>query len=163
MLFRSSSRSSGSQAHIPEMYRPLLGARVFHTARFLSSLNALGDDLPRRWLVIGSGQSASESILELLGRRRDILVHSIHRSGGFRLTQLGQFPNQVFSPEHVDYFHRLSADARRQFLAWSRSTNYAGIDPDESVKLFSIVYEDALKGRQRLAVDRKSTRLNSSH
>ncbi|EGH17717.1 GTPase CgtA, partial [Pseudomonas savastanoi pv. glycinea str. race 4] len=60
-----------------------------------------------RWLVLGSGQSASESVLELVSRDHAIEVHSVHRSAGFKLTQLGQFPNRVFAPDHVDYFHSL--------------------------------------------------------
>ncbi|MDG6404501.1 hypothetical protein QCD79_31455, partial [Pseudomonas quasicaspiana] len=43
------------------------------------------------WLVVGSGQSASESVLELIARERDILLHSVHRSAGFKLPELGQF------------------------------------------------------------------------
>ncbi|KPC23664.1 Lysine N6-hydroxylase/L-ornithine N5-oxygenase family protein [Pseudomonas syringae pv. cilantro] len=142
--------SSGSAAHIPEPFRALLGPRLFHTSQFLTRLQALGEQLPKRWLVLGSGQSASESVLELISRRSDIEVHSVHRSAGFKLTQLGQFPNRVFAPDHVDYFHSLEPLARQRFLDWSRSTNYAGIDPDESQKLFSLIYEDAIVGRKRL-------------
>lgn len=142
--------SSGSAPRIPEPFLPLLGPRLFHTSQFLSRLDALGRELPQRWLVLGSGQSASESVLELLGRDRSLEVHSVHRSAGFKLTQLGQFPNRVFGPDHVDYFHGLEPAARHRFLDWSRSTNYAGIDPDESQKLFSLMYEDRIAGRQRL-------------
>ncbi len=56
----------------------------------------------------------------------------------------------MFAPDHVDYFHSLSPAARQRFLDWSRSTNYAGIDPDESQKLFSLIYEDSIAGRKRL-------------
>lgn len=142
--------SSGSTPRIPECFLPLLGPTLFHTSQFLTRLGAFGEALPRRWLVLGSGQSASESVLELLGRDREVEVHSVHRSAGFKLTQLGQFPNRVFGPDHVDYFHSLEARDRHRFLEWSRSTNYAGIDPDESQKLFSITYEDRIAGRQRL-------------
>jgi L-ornithine N5-oxygenase len=142
--------STGSAPRIPELFRPLLGPSLFHTSQFLTRLDAFGADLPKRWLVVGSGQSASESVLELIGRNPGVEVHSVHRSAGFRLTQLGQFPNRVFAPDHVDYFHSLEPAARHRFLDWSRSTNYAGIDPDESQKLFSLIYEDRIAGRRRL-------------
>jgi L-ornithine N5-oxygenase len=142
--------SSGSAPRIPELFQAMLGPTLFHTSQFVSRLQAFGESLPRRWLVLGSGQSASESVLELVGRDSGILVHSVHRSAGFKLTQLGQFPNRVFAPDHVDYFHSLEPAARQRFLDWSRSTNYAGIDPDESQKLFSLIYEDAITGRKRL-------------
>ena len=142
--------SSGSAPRIPDLFLPLLSPTLFHTSQFLTRLGAFGGALPKRWLVLGSGQSASESVLELLGRDSALEVHSVHRSAGFKLTQLGQFPNRVFGPDHVDYFHSLEAADRQRFLDWSRSTNYAGIDPDESQKLFSVVYEDRIAGRQRL-------------
>ncbi|BAP44872.1 SidA/IucD/PvdA family monooxygenase [Pseudomonas sp. LJDD11] len=142
--------SSGSAAYIPELFQPLLGPKVFHTSGFVSHMQAFASERPKRWLVLGSGQSASESVLELIGRDRQVEIHSVHRTAGFKLTQLGQFPNRVFGPEHVDYFHSLDAGARQQFLAYSRATNYAGIDPDESQKLFSLIYEDTVAGRQQL-------------
>ncbi|MEG5266129.1 SidA/IucD/PvdA family monooxygenase [Pseudomonas sp. JDS28PS106] len=150
LITRNLVLSSGSTPRIPDCFAPLLGPTLFHTSQFLTRLGAFGEALPKRWLVLGSGQSASESVLELLGRDREIEVHSVHRSAGFKLTQLGQFPNRVFGPDHVDYFHSLEATDRHRFLEWSRSTNYAGIDPDESQKLFSVVYEDRIAGRQRL-------------
>ncbi|RMW08627.1 Lysine N6-hydroxylase/L-ornithine N5-oxygenase protein [Pseudomonas amygdali pv. tabaci] len=142
--------SSGSTPRIPHAFEALLGPTLFHTSQFLTRLQAFGEHLPKRWLVLGSGQSASESVLELVSRDPAIEVHSVHRSAGFKLTQLGQFPNRVFAPDHVDYFHSLSLAARQRFLDWSRSTNYAGIDPDESQKLFSLIYEDSIAGRKRL-------------
>jgi len=48
-----------------------------------------------------------------------VTVLSVHRSIGFRLTQLGQFPNQAFSPRNIDYFHDLGPDQRQQYLAKS--------------------------------------------
>ncbi|MBA6118046.1 SidA/IucD/PvdA family monooxygenase [Pseudomonas putida] len=142
--------SSGSVPNIPAQFQAMTGARVFHTSHFLSRLAAFGDQMPKRWLVVGSGQSASESVLELLTRNPQAVVHSLHRSAGFKLTQLGQYPNRVFGPDHVDYFHSLDSTSRKRFLDNSRSSNYAGIDPDESQKLFSLQYEDAIAGRQRL-------------
>ncbi|WNW10158.1 SidA/IucD/PvdA family monooxygenase [Pseudomonas sp. DTU_2021_1001937_2_SI_NGA_ILE_001] len=142
--------SCGSAVNVPEAFVPLLGPRVFHTSEFLTRLQAFGSQAPKRWLVLGSGQSASESVLELIARDPGVQVHSVHRGAGFKLTQLGQFPNRVFGPEHVDYFHSLDSQARQRFLDYSRATNYAGIDPDESQKLFSLLYEDSIAGRQRL-------------
>ncbi|MFA0998141.1 MULTISPECIES: lysine N(6)-hydroxylase/L-ornithine N(5)-oxygenase family protein [Pseudomonas syringae group] len=149
-ITRNLVMSSGSAPRIPQAFEALLGPTLFHTSQFLTRLQAFGKQLPKRWLVLGSGQSASESVLELVSRDPAIEVHSVHRSAGFKLTQLGQFPNRVFAPDHVDYFHSLNPAARQRFLDWSRSTNYAGIDPDESQKLFSLIYEDSIAGRTRL-------------
>lgn len=140
--------STGSMPKVPEQFLDVLGARAFHTSEYLSRVRAL-PKLPRRWLVVGSGQSASEATMDLL-RHGAQIVHSLHRSSGFRLTQLGQFPNLVFSPEQADYFHTLSLDNRARLFTEIKNTNYAGIDPDESQALYSLVYEDAIAGLERL-------------
>lgn len=150
LVTRNVVLSNGSATYIPEPFQALLSQTLFHTSQFLTRLQAFGESLPKRWLVLGSGQSASESVLELIARTSNIHVHCVHRSAGFKLTQLGQFPNRVFAPDHVDYFHSLNPAARQRFLERSRATNYAGIDPDESQKLFSLIYEDAIAGRKRL-------------
>lgn len=142
--------SSGSSPNLPSEFVPYLGAQVFHTSEFLSRLAALEHVFPRRWMVVGSGQSASESVFEILSRQPNAHVLSVHRSSGFKLTQLGHFPNQVFSPSHVDYFHKLAPDQRNKYLSDIKYINYSGIDPDESQKLFSFIYEDHLAGRERL-------------
>jgi L-ornithine N5-monooxygenase len=143
--------SSGVNPRIPALLQKHLGSHVFHTSEYLTRVGALrGASFPKRWLVIGSGQSASEATVDLLGRGDEIVVRSLHRSSGFKLTQLGHFPNLTFSPEQVDYFHSLDLDGRQRLFAEVKATNYSGIDPDESQKLFSVVYEGEIEGRESL-------------
>lgn len=142
--------SSGGSPKIPDLFAPHLGRRVFHTSTYLSRIRAFGDALPRRWLVLGSGQSAGEAALDLLGRGGDVAVESVHRSIGFRIGQLGQFPNLAFLPEQVDYFHGLDHAGRARLFAEIRSTNYAGVDVDDSQALYSRIYEDSIEGKERL-------------
>jgi L-ornithine N5-oxygenase len=153
-IWRSKSvvLSTGSYPLIPEVAHPHLGSCVFHTSEYLSRMTAFGPNLPKRWLVIGSGQSASEAIIDIFQRRGDCHVVSLHRSSGFKLAQFGHFPNLAFVPERVDYFHSLDHTSRERLLREVKSTNYAGIDPDESLALYSIVYEDAIADRERLVV-----------
>ena len=152
LLTRNLVVASGSSPCIPDLFVPHLGETLFHTSEFLTRFRAFGATSPRTWLVVGSGQSASEAILEIISKQPDVSLLSVHRSIGFRVTQLGHFPNQAFSPRNIDYFHGLGPNQRRQYLARSQAVNYAGIDPDESAKLFSLIYEDGLAGRDRLQV-----------
>jgi L-ornithine N5-oxygenase len=144
--------STGSVPYVPDWAAELAGPTVFHTSQYLSRVEAFGCDLPKRWLIVGSGQSASEGIANLLGRRRDVEITSLHRTSGFHLAQFGQFPNQAFSPERVDYFHSLDAVGRERLFREMKATNYAGIDADESAALFSLMYEDEIEGRHRLSM-----------
>lgn len=142
--------SSGSWPRIPDLFTPHLGRKVFHTSVYLSHVQAFGKLLPKRWLVLGSGQSAGEAALDLLGRGGDVVVESVHRSAGFRIGQLGQFPNLAFLPEQVDYFHGLDHDGRTRLFAEIRATNYSGVDIDDSRALYSQIYEDSIEGKERL-------------
>lgn len=142
--------SSGSYPNIPDVFVPHVGPRVFHTSEYLPRLAALSGVLPRRWLVVGSGQSAGEAVSDLLKRNPNLSVASVHRSSGFNIGQLGQFPNLAFLPEQVDYFHKLPAAKRLDFLTHIRAINYAGIDSDQSQALYSQIYEDGIKGLERL-------------
>ncbi len=142
--------SCGSYPHLPSIFFQCLGTHVFHTSNYLSRLRWFAGGLPKRWMVLGSGQSAGEAVSDLLARGDDLVIHSVHRSIGFRIGQLGQFPNKAFLPEQVDYFHALPADKRRELFAQARATNYAGVDVDESRALYSFIYESRLRGQERL-------------
>jgi len=142
--------SHGSLPRIPEVFDPHLGGRVFHTSQYLKNVHLGGGPIAKRWLVLGSGQSAGEAVAHLLGAAPTTQVHSVHRGVGFRIGQLGQFPNMAFLPEHVDYFHELEPARRTKVFDEIRSTNYAGIDADESQALYSFMYEGEVSGHQRL-------------
>lgn len=144
--------SCGSIPKIPTVFDPLQGPNVFHTSSYLPHVAELADQFPKRWLVVGSGQSAGEAVSDLLQRRPDVVVSSVHRSSGFRIGQLGQFPNLAFLPEQVDYFHSLNTESRSRLFEDVRATNYAGIDADESSALYSQIYEDRVEGRERLVM-----------
>lgn len=142
--------SNGSSPQVPELYREHLGSHVFHASEYLDRLKAFAGDIPKRWLVLGSGQSAGEVIADLIGKKDDIHIVSLHRSIGFKVAQLGQFPNLVFLPENIEYFKALDTEGRNRFFSHVKSTNYSGIDVDESQHLYSVIYEDEVVGRERL-------------
>jgi L-ornithine N5-oxygenase len=56
----------------------------------------------------------------------------------------------AFLPEHIDYFHDLEPGRRSRVFEEIRSTNYAGIDVDESQALYSFMYEGQVTGHRRL-------------
>ncbi|HEY0290273.1 MAG TPA: SidA/IucD/PvdA family monooxygenase [Pseudomonas sp.] len=142
--------SHGSLPRIPEAFSAHLGGRVFHTSQYLKNIHLGGGPIAQRWLVLGSGQSAGEAVAHLLGAAPTTQVHCVHRGVGFRVGQLGQFPNMAFLPEQVDYFYQLEPARRTKVFDEIRSTNYAGVDSDESQALYSFLYEGEVTGHQRL-------------
>lgn len=144
--------SNGSTPNVPDLFARSLGSHVFHASEYLQRLAELKGNMPRRWLVLGSGQSAGEVVADLIQQREDIHVTSVHRSIGFKVAQLGQFPNLVFLPERIEYFKRLDDEGRSRFFNHVKGTNYSGIDVDESQHLYSLIYEDEIAGRERLSM-----------
>jgi L-ornithine N5-oxygenase len=142
--------ASGAKPNWPEAFAPFLGERVFHTGEFLPRVERIARDEALRFAVLGSGQSAAEAIIELYKRFPYATIHSIHRSAGFRLADLGHFSNLIFSPAETDYFHALSRSARRLAAADVRATNFGGLDLDGSSELYSLMYEDRITGTERV-------------
>ncbi|WP_426214586.1 SidA/IucD/PvdA family monooxygenase [Pseudomonas sp. DWRC2-2] len=149
-LTRNLVLSTGSTANIPRQFAKLSRTRVIHTSHYLSSISELEPQAPWSFAVVGSGQSAGESTVDLLRRFPNARVTSIHRSSGFKIAQLGQFPNQAFHPERVTYFHKLGQAEKAMILEEVKSTNYSGIDVDESQALYSLFYEGLVSQKPRL-------------
>ncbi|TNH43575.1 SidA/IucD/PvdA family monooxygenase [Photorhabdus luminescens] len=155
--------SSGSTPFTPKMFDKFLSNHVFHTSAYLEKINNFQSNIPKRWIVIGSGQSAGEVIADLINKKEDIEILSLHRSIGFKIAQLGQFPNLVFLPEKIEYFKSLSPENKKVFFEHIKSTNYSGIDVDESQSLFSIMYEDEVIGKERLRMIVNSEMMTIDH
>ncbi|MGC6372116.1 SidA/IucD/PvdA family monooxygenase [Pseudomonas sp. K2I15] len=151
-LTRNLVLSTGSTPNIPRQFARLDSTRVIHTSRYLSSIETLDRQASWSFAVIGSGQSAGESIVDLLNRFPNAQVTSIHRSSGFKIAQLGQFPNQAFHPDRVAYFHKLGQAEKSMILEEVKSTNYSGIDVDESQALYSLFYEGLVSNKPKLAL-----------
>lgn len=140
---------TGRSPHIPHPFSASAGKTVFHSTRYLSSINALAhQDI--RVAVVGASQSAIEIVLDLLERPNVCQVTSIHRSIGFRLKDTSPYSRQVFLPEFVDYFHPLPTAAKRRLRTELRSINYAACDQDVIDRLVGVQREYELIGSDRL-------------
>ncbi|MGW2458040.1 SidA/IucD/PvdA family monooxygenase [Streptomyces sp. NPDC004457] len=140
---------TGRSPRIPHPFPASLGDTVFHSTRYLSSVNAFNDQ-DIRVAVIGASQSAIEIVLDLLERPNVRQVTSIHRSIGFRLKDTSPYSRQVFLPEFVDYFHPLPAAVKRRLRTDLRSINYAACDQDVIDRLVTVQREYDLIGSDRL-------------
>jgi len=151
-LTRAMVLATGPTPNVPELFRPHLGARVFHSAQFLQKLAAFDRDNPLTFTVIGSGQSAGEVVLHLYDRFANARFISLQRGLAFPLVDVGHFSNEVYFPEEVDYFHALPPEARRQVVSDFHKTNYSAVDTDVSQALYWRVYEDKVLGTPRVRI-----------
>ncbi|OKI01383.1 oxidoreductase [Streptomyces sp. CB02923] len=140
---------TGRSPRIPHQFLGSTGKTVFHSTRYLSSINALRHrDI--RVAVVGASQSAIEIVLDLLERPNVRQVISIQRGIGFRLKDTSPYSRQVFLPDFVDYFHPLPAETRRRLRAELHSINYAACDQDVIDRLVGTQREYELTGSARL-------------
>ncbi|MEW6642395.1 MAG: SidA/IucD/PvdA family monooxygenase [Pseudomonadota bacterium] len=151
-LTRAMVLATGPTPHIPELFRPHLGDRVFHSARFLQQLSTFDRDNDLTFTVIGSGQSAGEVVLHLYDRFANARFISLQRGLAFPLVDVGHFSNEVYFPEEVEYFHALPPEARRQVVTDFHKTNYSAVDTDVSQALYWRVYEDKVLGTPRVRI-----------
>jgi L-ornithine N5-oxygenase len=139
---------TGRTRNIPEVFRPVLGDRVFHLNDYLRNVATL----PRhahRIGVVGASQSAVEILLDLLTRFPDKEIYSIQRGFGFRLKDVSPFSDRVYLPEFVDYFYNLPQHGKQNIQRQLRATNYSSADADVIQSLYVRVYEEKLGGKCR--------------
>lgn len=155
---RNVALATGHRPHVPAVFADACGERVFHAAQYLPRMAALrgSDREPKRYAVIGAGQTAGEIVLHLAGEDPGAQVHSLVRHGGFKMYELGHFSNEVYFPESTDYFYSLDGAAREKALDQARATNYSAVDPDVSTALYQAVYQDRLTGVHRLHMHRRT-------
>ncbi|KLO14186.1 hypothetical protein SCHPADRAFT_826848 [Schizopora paradoxa] len=131
-------------------------APIIHTSSYMLRIEDLLSRLSRRpttlkLAIVGSGQSASEVLLDLHSRLQSIAVgetgsqhelHLIMRNGSFKPSDDSPFVNEIFNPEATGHIYSLpSSQARKSVLGEYRNTNYGVISPKTMDAIFEIIYE----------------------
>ncbi|HYO15775.1 MAG TPA: SidA/IucD/PvdA family monooxygenase [Thermoanaerobaculia bacterium] len=152
VLTRNLVVATGQRPFVPEMFVPHLGDRCFHSSAFLPRVAGLPRSEPIDVALVGGGQCAAEAILYLHDKLEHSTMHSVQRTVGFKLADLGHFTNQIYFPKETDYFFNLGKEERERAFLDTRSTNYSVIDWDVSRALYWRVYEDRVMGRERIRI-----------
>lgn len=138
-----------------------LSERVWHNADLLGRLDALPDDPPpRRFLVLGAGQSAAESVGYLHRRFLDAEICSVFTSFGYSPADDSPFANRVFDPAAVDTHFSAPATVKKALLDYHRNTNYSVVDQELIEELYRRVYCERVQGCQRLRILNASRLVN---
>ncbi|MGW1196727.1 lysine N(6)-hydroxylase/L-ornithine N(5)-oxygenase family protein [Streptomyces sp. NPDC002536] len=131
-------------------------ARVWHSRDLLTELASRRPESPRRFVVIGAGQSAAEATDHLHRMYPDAEVCSVFTGFGYRPADDSPFANQVFDPATVDLFHAAPGDARTVVFDRHRTTNYSVVDLDLIEDLYRRAYAEKVSGTERLRFLRAS-------
>lgn len=123
--------------------------RIWHSSELLDRLRDRHRP-PRRFVVIGAGQSAAEVAAHLHHGIADSEVHTVFTRFGYSPADSSPFANRVFDPNAVDDFFEASPDTKQKFFDYHANTNYSVVDPDLIDELYRRVYCELVSGPKRL-------------
>jgi L-ornithine N5-oxygenase len=139
---------TGLQAHLPEGITS--STRIWHNRDFLHRVAELDADAPRRFVVVGAGQSGAEVTAFLHERFPQSEVCAVFARYGYSPADDSSFANRIFDPGAVDDFYLAPEDVKRRLMAYHGNTNYAVVDGDLIDELYRRVYQEKVLGTQRL-------------
>lgn len=127
-----------------------LGERVWHSGELLR--RAPGLRTPKRLIVLGAGQSGAEVTDHLHRTFPDTEVCAVFAKYGYTPADDSAFANRIFDPEAVDHFHSAPDTVKRMLLDYHGSTNYSVVDLDLIDDLYRRVYQEKVRGVERLRI-----------
>ncbi|GAB3214058.1 lysine N(6)-hydroxylase/L-ornithine N(5)-oxygenase family protein [Marinactinospora endophytica] len=126
-------------------------ARIWHSEHLLHRLAELGPQAaPRRFVVVGAGQSAAEVADHLYRAFPEAAVDAVFARYGYSPSDDSPFANRIFDPQAVDAFYDAPQEIKDEIMGYHRNTNYSVVDPDLIDALYRRVYQDRVNGTERL-------------
>ena len=130
----------GSSPSVPPVVREHVGDDLFHAADYLAYREkaVTADSVT----VVGSGQSAGEVVADLLetGLGTGMRLDWFTRSRGFFPMEYSKLGLEHFSPDYVDYFHRLPSQVRDDVRS-GQDLLYKGLSAETSERIYDLLYE----------------------
>lgn len=140
----------GLRPNLPPGVEP--SSRVWHNHDLLDRVAMLPPGEPRRFVVVGAGQSAAEATEYLHRQFPACEVCAVFSRYGYSTSDDTAFANRIFDPEAVDHFFDAPEDVKQRLLAYHRDTNYSVVDPELIDELYRRAYREKVAGRQRLRI-----------
>ncbi|TYC08039.1 lysine N(6)-hydroxylase/L-ornithine N(5)-oxygenase family protein [Actinomadura syzygii] len=149
-LSRNAVIGAGLEPVLPEGIRP--GERIWHTEDLLTRLGERPGGRPRRFVVVGAGQSAAEAVEYLHRTFADAEVCAVFARYGYSPADDSSFANRIFDPDAVDHYYDAPGDVKRMLFDYSRNTNYSVVDLDLIDELYRRSYAEKVAGAERLRI-----------
>jgi L-ornithine N5-oxygenase len=128
-----------------------LGPRVWHNLDILARVETVpASPPPRRFVVIGAGQSAAEVVDYLHRRFPTAEVCSVFARWGYTPADDTPYANRIFDPAAVDVYFDADDAVKRMLFDYHRNTNYSVVDGDLINELYRREYQERVQGHQRL-------------
>jgi L-ornithine N5-oxygenase len=123
--------------------------RIWHNSDLLDRLAGLSEE-PRRFVVVGAGQSAAEVTSHLHQRFPAAEVCAVFSRYGYSPADDSSFANRIFDPAAVGEFYDAPQDVKQALVDYHGNTNYSVVDADLIADLYRRVYREKVLGEQRL-------------
>jgi lysine N6-hydroxylase len=129
---------TGHRPQLPANWQPLLSDEFYHSSDLMHKKT---DFTGKRVVVIGGGQSGAEVMSYLLCEEKKIanLVWFARRSNFLPLDDIA-FTNELFTPDYVKYFYKLSSQTKHILLE-EQKLAIDGASTDTLVGLYEKLYE----------------------
>ena len=127
-----------------------VGPRIWHNSELLHRVEGLRAADPRRFVVVGAGQSAAEVSALLHDEFPRAEVCAVFARYGYSPADDSSFANRIFDPEAVDQFYGAGEPVKDRLMRYHGSTNYSAVDVDLIDELYRRMYRERVLGTQRL-------------
>jgi L-ornithine N5-monooxygenase len=124
--------------------------RVWHTCDLLDRAAALDGTAPERFVVLGAGQSAAETVAHLHRRFPGAEVCAVFSRYGYSPSDDSGFANRIFDPAAVDDYFAAPDAVKRQLMDYHANTNYSVVDLELIEDLYHRAYQEKVLGTERL-------------
>lgn len=127
-------------------------ARIWHNRSLCEQAGAFDGTSPRRFVVVGAGQSGAEAVAHLHERFPDAEVCAVFARYGYSPSDDSPFANRVFDPAAVDDYYTAPESVKQRLLDYHGNTNYSAVDLELIEELYRRSYRERVLGKQRLRV-----------
>ncbi|MFE3517794.1 lysine N(6)-hydroxylase/L-ornithine N(5)-oxygenase family protein [Streptomyces sp. NPDC059166] len=124
--------------------------RVWHNSELLARVEGLKGAEPRRFVVVGAGQSAAENVAYLHRRFPDAEICAVFSRYGYSPADDSSFANRIFDPQAVDEYFTAPEDVKHRLMDYHGNTNYSVVDIDLIDDLYRQAYQEKVLGAERL-------------
>ncbi len=126
------------------------GERVWHNRDLLTRVPEIAGSEPKRFAVVGAGQSAAEAVDYLHRTFPGAEVCAVFARYGYSPADDSSFANRVFDPSAVDDFYTAPDAVKELILGYHANTNYSVVDPELIDELYRRHYHEKVAGKERL-------------
>ncbi|MER5929092.1 lysine N(6)-hydroxylase/L-ornithine N(5)-oxygenase family protein [Streptomyces sp. NPDC002054] len=124
--------------------------RVWHNSDLLGKVDGLKGTDPRRFIVVGAGQSAAENVSFLHRTFPEAEVCAVFSRYGYSPADDSSFANRIFDPAAVDEYFIAPEEIKQKLIGYHGNTNYSVVDIDLIDDLYRQEYQEKVLGTERL-------------